>query len=227
VGILAAAGSGDRLGHGGPKAFVACAGRTLAEWSVRPLAAVCDRVVVAVPPGAAELPPALEGLECVPGGSSRSESVLTAVRAAPEAAAYVVHDAARPLATEELFRRCVEELERGGDGAVAAAPVTDTVKEAGPDRRVSRTLDRSRLHAVQTPQVFRAEALRAALEGAAGHLDAATDDASLVEAAGGEVRLVAAPPENLKVTRPVDLTVVAALLEARVAGDVVLGASRC
>jgi 2-C-methyl-D-erythritol 4-phosphate cytidylyltransferase len=93
----------------------------------------------------------------------------------------------------------------GVDGAIAAAPVTDTVKETYPDGTVVRTLDRTRLWAVQTPQVFRAESLRRALDVDDGTLAAATDDASLVEAAGGSVRVVEAPPENFKVTTAADL----------------------
>lgn len=215
VGILAAAGAGERLGAGGPKALAPCGGRPLAEWSLESLAAVCDRLVVVLPPGMLEAAGDLGRFDRVAGGASRSESVLAAVRAAPEAAAYVVHDAARPLVTAELVERCVEELERGWDGAVAAAPMTDTVKEAGGDARVVRTLDRSRLWAVQTPQAFRADALRTALEAQDAGLAAATDDASLVEAAGGAVRVVAAPPENLKVTRRADLALAEALLALR------------
>ena len=132
--------------------------------------------------------------------------------AAPEADVYVVHDAARPFVTVKLVRACLEALE-GVDGVVAAAPVTDTVKEAGPDGLVLRTLDRSGLWAIQTPQVFRADVLRRALDVDDAALAAATDDASLVEAAGGSVRVVQAPPENVKITRPEDLR----LAEARLA----------
>lgn len=209
VGIVAAAGSGDRLGAGA-KAFVACAGRPLVDWSIDALGAVCDRVVAAVPPGAEDRVP-----DGVAGGPSRSESVLMAVRAAPEAAVYAVQDAARPLVTRDLVERCVAALGEGFDGAVAAARVTDTVKEAGPDGAVERTLDRSSLWAVQTPQVFRAEALRNALAVGAKALAAATDDASLVEAAGGSVTVVEASPENIKVTRPIDLSTAEALLRSR------------
>lgn len=215
VGILAAAGAGERLGAAEPKAFVACGDRPLGEWSLGPLAAACDRVIVAVPPEAGEPPGALAGYEQVAGGAARSESVRAAVRAAPEAEAYVVHDAARPLLTVDLVERCLAELERGCDGAVAAAPMGDTVKEAHPDGTVVRTLDRARLWSVQTPQAFRAGPLRDALEAAGDRLAAATDDAALVEAAGGAVRLVVAPAENIKVTRPSDLTVAEALLRGR------------
>lgn len=161
------------------------------------LAEVCDRVVVAAP--AAHLRPGW-----VEGGACRSASVRNALAAAPEATRVVVHDAARPLVTAELVRECLGAL-MGVDGVVAAAPVRDTIKEAYPDGTVLRTLDRSALWAVQTPQVFRAEALRRALDVGNAVLAAATDDASLVEAAGGTVRLVEAPPENIKVTTPADL----------------------
>ena len=168
------------------------------------LEAVCDRVVVAAPPGFLR-----EGW--VEGGASRSESVRNALAAAPEARTVVVHDAARPLVTRELVVACLDAL-LGVDGAIAAAPVTDTVKEAYPDGTVLRTLDRSRLWAVQTPQVFRAESLRRALDVDAAVLAAATDDASLVEEAGGTVRLVEAPVENFKVTTAADLERAAAAL---------------
>jgi len=114
-----------------------------------------------------------------------------------------VHDAARPLVTRELVEACIAALGEGFDGAVAAARASDTIKEAGDDMRVVRTLDRSRLWAIQTPQAFVADVLRRALDG--GDLTSATDDAALVEAAGGSVRVVEAPPENIKVTSAVDL----------------------
>jgi 2-C-methyl-D-erythritol 4-phosphate cytidylyltransferase len=205
VGIVPAGGSGERLGADRPKAFVVCAGRPLLEWSVDVLREVCDRVVVAAP--APFLRPGW-----VEGGSSRSASVRNALAAAPEATTVVVHDAARPLVQRDLVERCLAALEPGVDGAVAAARMTDTVKEAGPDGRVLRTLDRSALWAIQTPQVFRADVLRRALERDEMALGAATDDASLVEEMGGTVRVVDAPPENIKVTRETDLRMVEALL---------------
>ncbi len=210
VGIVPAGGSGERLGADGPKAFVVLAGRPLVDWSVEVLRETCDRVVVAVPPGyedAAE--------DRVLGGDSRSASVRNALSAAPEADVAVVHDAARPLVSRELIERCLAALEPGVDGAIAAARMTDTVKEAGSDGRVLRTLDRSVLWAIQTPQAFRAEVLRRALETNEAALAAATDDSSLVEEIGGTVRVVEAPRENLKVTRTTDLAVAEALLAAR------------
>jgi 2-C-methyl-D-erythritol 4-phosphate cytidylyltransferase len=208
VGIVPAAGSGERLGASGPKAFAMCGGRSLLDWSLDVLRAVCDRVVVAVPAGYED------GADRVVGGAWRSESVRLALAAAPEATVAVVHDAARPLITRELVERCVDGLS-GWDGAVAAAPVSDTIKEADPSGRVVRTLDRSALWAIQTPQVFRADVLRRALDVDDDVLASATDDASLVEAAGGSVRVVEAPAENIKVTRPVDLALAEALLRAR------------
>lgn len=206
VGIVPAGGSGERLGAGRPKAFVICAGRPLVEWSLEVLRSVCDRVVVAAPPPFDEQP------DFVRGGDSRSASVRNALDAAPEATVAVVHDAARPLVTRELVERCIEALEPGVDGAIAAVPMTDTVKEAAGDQRVVRTLDRSSLWSIQTPQVFRADVLRRALERDAAALAAATDDASLVEELGGTVRVVESVPENIKVTRPTDLRIAEALL---------------
>src|SRR3954451_15058466 len=209
VGIVPAAGRGERLGSDGPKAFVVCAGRPLVEWSLDVLEAVCDRVVIAVPEGWEE------GGDRVTGGSVRSESVRAALAAAPEADVAVVHDAARPLVTLDFVERCVAAVRDGWDGAIAAAPMTDTVKEAAGDGRVVRTLDRSVLWRIQTPQAFAADSLRRALDVPSEVLAAATDDASLVEAVGGSVRVVEAPPENIKVTTPLDLEFAATLLRAR------------
>jgi 2-C-methyl-D-erythritol 4-phosphate cytidylyltransferase len=208
VGIIPAAGSGERLGSDGPKAFVVVGGRPLLEWSLDVLRSVCDRVVVAVPEGLED------GADRVRGGRVRSESVRLALEAAPEASVVVVHDAARPLVSVDLVRGCITALD-GVDGAIAAAPMTDTVKEAGEGGVVERTLDRGRLWRVQTPQVFRADVLRRALDVSSEALAAATDDAALVEAAGGRIRVVEAPAENIKVTRPVDLALAELLLAER------------
>ena len=206
VGIVPAGGSGERLGADRPKAFVVCAGRPLIEWSLEALAPVCDRVVVAAPDGYED------GPDRVRGGESRSASVRNAVAAVDEADVFVVHDAARPLVTRELVERCIDALEPGVDGAIAAVPMTDTVKEVATDGRVLRTLDRSTLWAIQTPQVFRADMLRSALQRDAAALSAAPDDAALVDAAGGVVTVVESFPENLKVTRESDLRIAEALL---------------
>ena len=131
----------------------------------------------------------------------------------------IVHDAARPLATPQLFDQALRELERhpDADAVIAAAPVTDTIKEVGGDgRTVSRTLDRARLWAVQTPQVFRRAALERALAQATEEeLARATDDAWLIERAGGVVRVLGSDPGNLKITTPDDLRVAELLLSER------------
>jgi 2-C-methyl-D-erythritol 4-phosphate cytidylyltransferase len=206
VGIVPAGGSGERLGADRPKAFVVCAGRPLIEWSLEVLGSVCDRVVVAAPPGFDE------GPDRVRGGESRSASVRNALAAAPEAEIVVVHDAARPLVTRPLVERCLAAVGPGIDGAIAAIPMTDTVKEVASDGRVLRTLDRSSLWAIQTPQVFKADILRLALERDAAALAAATDDAWLVDDVGGVITVVESFPENLKVTRESDLRIAEALL---------------
>ena len=126
-----------------------------------------------------------------------------------------IFTAARPLITRDLAERCIDAVRSGWDGAIAAAPMTDTVKEADASGRVVRTLDRSVLWRIQTPQAFDADTLRRALDVPDDILAAATDDASLVEAVGGSVRVVEAPPENIKVTTPHDLQFAEALLRAR------------
>jgi 2-C-methyl-D-erythritol 4-phosphate cytidylyltransferase len=211
VALIVAAGRGERLGSDGPKAFVRLGGRPMVEWSIEALSAVCDQVVVALPPGAH----APAGTLGVPGGAQRSLSVRNALH---EAAGdpVLVHDAARPLLTVELAQACLDALDaRDLDAAIAAAAVTDTIKEAGGDQIVERTLERSRLWAIQTPQAFRREALERALAQPDDVVAAATDDAALVEALGGRVGIVEAPRENLKVTTPLDLRLAELLLAAR------------
>ncbi len=219
--FVVAAGSGERLGAGVPKAFVVLAGRPLVAFSLGAiLAAGVPRAVVAVPPGhGAAAEAALAdlagqfplGLAVVEGGATRSGSVRNSLAAAGDVEAIVVHDAARPLAEPELFTRTLAALAEV-DCAVAAARVTDTIKEAGPDGLVVRTHDRSRLWAIQTPQAFRAQSLRRALDVTADVLAAATDDAWLVERAGGSVRVIESPPANFKVTTPHDLKLAERLL---------------
>ena len=156
-----------------------------------------------------------EGVRVVAGGRERSHSVRNALRAST-GDPVLVHDAARPLVSVELIERCIAAVAEGGaDAAVAAAPVVDTTKEADADGVVVRTLDRSTLWAVQTPQVFRRDVLERVLAQDDEVLAAATDDASLVEAAGGRVVVVEAPRENLKVTTPLDVQVAELLLKRR------------
>jgi 2-C-methyl-D-erythritol 4-phosphate cytidylyltransferase len=210
VALLVAAGSGERLGAGRPKAFVVVAGRPMLEWSLEALrAAGIDEVVVALPPGEAAPHDCLG----VAGGATRSESVRAALAAAPPGDV-VVHDAARPLVSPDHVRETLAAL-AGADCAVAAARVTDTVQETGPDRLVMATLDRSRLWAIQTPQAFRREALERALDVSDDVLAQATDDAWLVERMGGTVRVVESSPANFKVTTPYDLAIAEHLLADR------------
>ncbi|HEX6601462.1 MAG TPA: 2-C-methyl-D-erythritol 4-phosphate cytidylyltransferase [Solirubrobacterales bacterium] len=216
--LIAAAGSGQRLGAGAPKALVPLAGRPMVEWSLRALAAAeqVDSIVVGAPPEAVVELERLcgPGVRVVEGGAGRSETVA-AMLEHTAADLVLVHDAARPLVTPGLVDAMVSELARRRElaGLVAAAPLTDTIKLARRDGIVERTLDRSTLWAAQTPQAFRALLLREALK--YGNLAAATDDAMLVEQRGGKVALHEAPPENLKVTTPLDLRVAELLLAER------------
>jgi 2-C-methyl-D-erythritol 4-phosphate cytidylyltransferase len=205
-----AAGGGSRLGASVPKAFVELAGRPMLEWSLDALrAAGIAEIVIALPEGA-DAPPGCVGVR---GGATRSESVRAALAAAGPGDV-VVHDAARPLAEPALFTRVVEAL-AAADCAIAAARVTDTIKEADEAGVVLATLDRSKLWAVQTPQAFRRSALEAALSVDAAILARATDDAWLVERAGGTVRVVESSPANFKITTPHDLRVADLLLRER------------
>jgi len=207
VALIVAAGSGERLGAGRPKAFVSLAGRPMLAWSLDAIrAAGISEIVVALPP----TEDAPSGTVGVPGGATRSESVRAALAAAPPGDV-VVHDAARPLVTPDAFTATLAAL-ADADCAIAAAPVPDTIKEAGEDRFVSATLDRSRLWAIQTPQAFRADVLRKALAAGEDVLAQATDDAWLVERAGGTVRVVESPAANFKVTTPHDLALADSLL---------------
>ncbi|HEX2409994.1 MAG TPA: 2-C-methyl-D-erythritol 4-phosphate cytidylyltransferase [Solirubrobacteraceae bacterium] len=211
VALIVAAGSGERLGAGRPKAFVVLAGRPMLDWSLDAArAAGIEDIVVAAPSDGA----AVVGATVVPGGATRSASVRAALAAAPPGDEVVVHDAARPLVTPEHFTATLAALD-DADCAIAAAPVTDTVKEAGADRVVTATLDRSRLWAIQTPQAFRRAALERALDVDEEVLAYATDDAWLVERAGGRVRVIESSPANLKVTTPHDLLIAEHLLADR------------
>jgi 2-C-methyl-D-erythritol 4-phosphate cytidylyltransferase len=248
--VIAAAGSGERLGAGGPKAFVPLAGRPMVEWSIVAFRAVesVRSIVVACPPGHVH---ELGGhdLGVVEGGETRSQSVSNAL-AAVGTELVAIHDAARPLVTPRLIEGVIATLAADPEagGAIAAVPITDTIKRVGagegdeaasPQRviavdahrvinrsiAVETTIDRRRLWAAQTPQVFRVEALRGALaawsERVAGdpeRTEEATDEAMPVETAGGRVLIYPAPPENLKVTTPLDLRVAELILSDRIGG---------
>lgn len=205
--VVVAGGEGRRFG--GHKQFAELAGRRVLDWAVSAAAQVADGVVVVLPPSMladdAARPAALLSGPGAPitvaGGPTRSASVRAGLAAVPNEAAYViVHDAARPFASVALFEAVLAAVRNGSDGAVCGLPVTDTIKRRRPDGGLE-TLDRSELVAVQTPQAFRAEALREA------HRDAhdATDDAALVEAIGGLVVFVLGEATNAKLTAPEDL----------------------
>ena len=218
VALVVAAGRGERRGSDRPHALVSLAGKPMLEWSVDALRAVeqVQQIVVALPAG--ELDAAPDGTIPVAGGEVRSQSVLEALRASGDGDPVIVHDAARPLAGPALFARALAELERSGtDAVIAATPVSDTIKQVGSDgRTVTGTLDRRCLWAVQTPQVFRRGVLERALAEASDELlGAATDDAWLIERAGGTVHVVDAGPGNIKVTNPIDLRLAELLLAER------------
>jgi 2-C-methyl-D-erythritol 4-phosphate cytidylyltransferase len=212
--VLAAAGRGERLGTDRPKAFARLGGRPLLAESMERLESSewIDAIVVAAPPEWEE--PAILLAEelgagkvssVVTGGESRSESVKLALAEVPEdAAAALVHDAARPLVSDTVIERVLAPLGEGWDGVVPALPVPDTVKKVQRDQVVV-TLPRDELVAVQTPQAFVASALRDAL---AGDVSGASDCASLVEARGGRVKVVEGDRRLLKITGPEDLALV-------------------
>jgi len=217
--VLVAAGSGERFGDKRPKAFANLAGRPLVAESIERLDASpwVESIVVVAPPDWEE-PTILLAEELgtgsvravVTGGTTRTDSVRAGLAEVPgDTAVVLVHDAARPLLPDEVVERVVTALGEGWDAAVPALPLADTVKRSEGEA-VAETVDRSGLHAVQTPQAFLAEALRRGLAGAGD----ATDCAGLVEAAGGKVRLVEGDRRLLKVTTPADLAVVETLLGA-------------
>jgi 2-C-methyl-D-erythritol 4-phosphate cytidylyltransferase len=210
--IVVAGGSGSRFGDSVPKQFLELGGLRLLDWALASAGAASDGVVVALPAGHldATLPP---GAVAVAGGPTRSASVRAGLAAVPDdASVIVVHDAARPLAGGLLFDRVIAAVRAGADGAVPGVPVPDTIKRVDPSGgRVVETLDRSTLRAVQTPQAFAAGILRRAHAGGGD----ATDDAALVEGAGGRVIVVEGDPANIKITGPDDLVRAGALLTRR------------
>src|SRR5829696_3450711 len=173
--VIVAAGSGARFG--GDKQYAVLRGRRVVDWAIDAARSVADGLVLVVAPeqaGVAE--PSVDVV--VAGGTTRSDSVRLGLTAVPLGAEIVVvHDAARPLASPDLFRAVVAAVQTGADGAVPGLPPFETIKRIDADGTVIETLDRSTLVAVQTPQAFRAAVLRAA-HAAGGD---ATDDAALVE----------------------------------------------
>jgi len=217
--VLVAAGRGERLGEGRPKAFARLGELPMLAEPLRRLDECewVDGIVVVAPPEweeptilLAEEVGAAKVTACVPGGDTRSASVRAGLAEVPDDAAVIlVHDAARPLLPPELVPRLLEALGEGYDGAVPGMPVADTIKRVS-GGIVIETPARDELVAVQTPQAFVADALRRAAEGEG------SDCASLVEAAGGRIKVVPGDERLLKVTTPADLARAEALLAAEV-----------
>jgi 2-C-methyl-D-erythritol 4-phosphate cytidylyltransferase len=201
--IVVAAGEGRRFGAA--KQYAPLAGRRVLDWSLDAARTVADGVVLVVPPDrAGDAEPQADAVAA--GAATRSGSVRAGLDRVPASAeVVVVHDGARPLAGPDLFGAVVDAVRAGADAAVPGVPVSDTLRSRG-----GGVVDRDGVVAVQTPQAFRAAALRAAHARGAE----ATDDASLVEAGGGKVVVVDGSPANLKITDPADLVVAEALLGA-------------
>jgi 2-C-methyl-D-erythritol 4-phosphate cytidylyltransferase/2-C-methyl-D-erythritol 2,4-cyclodiphosphate synthase len=223
AGIVAAGGSGVRAG--GAKQWLVLGGETVLRRAARALAAcpAVDELVAVVPPGeeargAEELASLGKPARAIAGGAARADSVRNGLAAAEGSAVVLVHDAARPFATPALAARVAEAAGRDG-AALAALPVTDTVKRAAGegDPRVAETLDRRTLWLAQTPQGFRRDLLLRAYEAAGAAAAAATDECSLVERLGAPVTLVPGEPGNFKITGPEDVERARAALEAPVA----------
>jgi 2-C-methyl-D-erythritol 4-phosphate cytidylyltransferase len=221
VAVVPAAGSGERLAAGVPKAFFHLDGRTLVERAVSGLleSGVVDRVVVAVPADRTDQAKLILGREAtvVAGGANRSESVGRALAAFAEAEDpnfVLVHDAARALTPPGLVVRVVEALRAGHSAVIPALPLSDTIKAVDANGVVLGTPERAGLRAVQTPQGFATELLRRAYQRAAD-LTAAdfTDDASLVEHIGAQVQVVDGDPLAFKITTQLDILLAQAIIK--------------
>jgi 2-C-methyl-D-erythritol 4-phosphate cytidylyltransferase len=219
--VLVAAGSGERLGYGMPKALVSLAGRTILDRAIEAFAGHPElaELVVAAPAGAVETIASTVAAGCrlpcavVAGGASRTESVRRGLAALGDRPEFVlVHDAARPLVPARLISDVVAALRNGADAVIPVLPVADTVKRVADDL-VLATVDRTELRRVQTPQGFRTAILRAAY--AAAPELVATDDAGVVEAHGVKVRTVAGDEAAFKITTPYDLRLAELLVSSR------------
>ncbi len=199
--VVVAGGSGSRFG--GAKQLVEVAGRRVLDWSLGAARAATDGVVLVVPAADVGRPEPLADV-VVGGGATRSESVRHGLAAVPaDATVVVVHDAARPVAGPDLFATVVAAVRAGAAAAVPGVPVVDSLRWRG-----GGAVDRDEVVAVQTPQAFSASVLRRA------HAQGgdASDDATLVERAGGAVAIVPGDPTNVKLTHPDDLDVIARAL---------------
>lgn len=221
VAVVPAAGSGERLGAGTPKAFVNLGGKPLLVHVLGALqeSGVVDHVVVAVPAGLTDEAKLILGgaVQVVAGGADRTESVglaLAAAAAAGEPDFVLVHDAARALTPPSLIARVVQALKSGHTAVVPGLPLADTIKAVDANGAVLGTPERAGLRAVQTPQGFHADVLRRAYD-RAGAGTAATDDASLVEQMGSPVQVVEGDPLAFKITTAIDLILAEAVLASR------------
>ncbi|BBX88885.1 2-C-methyl-D-erythritol 4-phosphate cytidylyltransferase [Mycolicibacterium boenickei] len=214
VAVVPAAGSGERLGAGRPKAFVNLGDKPLLEHALDGLLAsgVIDQVVVAVPPALTDEATLVFGgrARIVAGGADRTESVELALAAAGDADFVLVHDAARALTPPTLIARVVAALADGHAAVVPGLPLADTIKAVDANGAVLGTPERAGLRAVQTPQGFRADVLRRAYQRAGA--GAVTDDASLVEQIGTPVQIVEGDPLAFKITTPLDLLLAEAVM---------------
>jgi 2-C-methyl-D-erythritol 4-phosphate cytidylyltransferase len=227
--IVAAAGESRRMGlpDGESKQFLLLGGEPILNHSVRRLLAMpeVDGMVVVLHPShtvrfAGELLAFddTKPLLIAEGGRKRSDSVRAGLLEVPSTASMIaVHDGARPLFSRHVFERCITALGKA-DGAVPGIEISDTLKRADVAGSVETTVDRAGLWAAQTPQVFRAAALRDVYS--RPDLDGATDDAALLERGGYSVRLVPSTPANVKITTPADLPLAGALLSWEVEADV-------
>ena len=226
--VVPAAGIGRRFSGDRPKQYVMLGARPIIAHVMARLAAApgVAGIVAAVAPADPWWDAAAEGfgvaVECVGGGAERCESVLNALDHLSTFAAdddlVMVHDAVRPCVEVADIERVVAAARCAPDGAILAAPVSDTLKRAGPEGAIADTVDRSRLWRALTPQVFPLGPLRAALGDAIRNGCAVTDEAQAMERTGARPRLVEGSPGNIKITHPEDLTLARALLDGREAG---------
>jgi 2-C-methyl-D-erythritol 4-phosphate cytidylyltransferase len=222
--LIAAAGSGRRMGASGNKLLLPVAGRPVLAWTLEAALACgaiswiglvgqpCDEAAIAAIVAAAQ--PG-KPVRWIVGGDTRQESVSRGLAALPAAAtAVLIHDGARCLVEPALLARCAAAVQ-AGEAVIAATPVTDTIKRVDAAGVIRETPDRAQLWGAQTPQGFAVEQLRQAHALARTHGWSVTDDASLFERLGWDVRVIEASPANIKLTTPFDLTVAEAVLAAR------------
>jgi 2-C-methyl-D-erythritol 4-phosphate cytidylyltransferase len=225
VAVIPAGGTGTRMGADVPKQFLPLGGVPMLLHSLRAFdrAPSVDAVILVVPHEEQRraLTDVIERYgvkkvqKVVAGGETRQQSVYNGLKeTGPDVEIVVVHDAVRPFVTEDLIEQSIQAARKGG-GAIVAIPLKDTLKQAGPDRQIQRTLDRNEMWLAQTPQTFRRDLLLEAYEKAAIERLQATDDAALVERLGHKVGIVAGTWENIKVTTPEDLVLAEAILASR------------